>query len=57
MNNHSNWTGRMARSSREAFGHEADFGNTYCLGDKLVGWVTIFAAGFITGMLVAGGFQ
>ena len=51
--NNSNWTGRMSRTSREAFGHTIELDKPH-LGDSLVGLVAAFIAGFLTAMVVFG---
>ena len=51
--NNSNWTGRMSRTSREAFGHTIELGKPY-LGDSIVGLVAAFIAGFLLAMVIFG---
>lgn len=50
----SNWTGKFPRTSREAFGYTVYIEEQH-MGDRLVGLVAAFAAGFILAMLVFGG--
>jgi hypothetical protein len=49
----SNWSLRWNRTAREAFGHDVEFDSSYSEFDKFVIWVTIFAIGFITGVLLS----
>lgn len=49
----SNWTLRMHRSSREAFGHQCRFDDGHN-PDKLVGAVCIIALAFVLGIMVGG---
>ena len=50
----SNWTLRWNRTSKEAFGHDVDFhDSSYNEFDKFVWWITIFAIGFIAGVLLS----
>ena len=51
--NNSNWTGRMSRTSREAFGHTIELDKPH-LGDSLVGLFAAFVVGFLTAMAVFG---
>jgi hypothetical protein len=48
----SNWTGRFARTSREAFGHQVEFDRHD--PDRLVGVVVGVCIVFVLGMLVGG---
>lgn len=50
--NDSNWTGRWNRTARDAYGHSLQ--QEPHLGDKYVGLVAAFVAGFLTAMIVVG---
>ena len=52
--NNSNWTGRMSRTSREAFGYTIELDKPH-LGDSLVGLVAAFIAGFLLAIVIFGG--
>lgn len=50
--NDSNWTGRWNRTSREAFGYSLQ--QEQHIGDKYVGLVAAFAAGFLLCLIMQG---
>ena len=52
--NNSNWTGRMSRTSREAFGHTVELDEQHT-GDRWVGIVAAFVAGFLLALVLMGG--
>lgn len=45
----SNWNLRFDRTAREAYGHDIDFDDN--IGDRFVFVISIFAVGFILGLL------
>jgi hypothetical protein len=45
----SNWTLRWPRTSREVYGHDIQFEENN--PDQIVWWVTVFAIGFICGVI------
>jgi hypothetical protein len=47
----SNYTLRFHRTAREAYGHDINFSEH---GDRLVGWVALFCAGVLVGLLLGG---
>lgn len=49
----SNWTGKFPRTSREAFGHTVHIEEQH-MGDRLVGLVAAFAAGFFCCLILLG---
>ena len=48
----SNWTLRFPRTSREAFGHQAQFGRRD--PDRMVGIAVAVLCAFVVGMMVGG---
>jgi hypothetical protein len=49
----SNWSLRWNHTAREAYGHDVEFDSSYNEFDKFVIWVTLFAIGFIAGVLLS----
>lgn len=47
----SNWTLKFNRTAKEAFGHDVEFESAYRDFDRGVFWVSVFALGFIFGVL------
>jgi hypothetical protein len=50
--NNSNWSLRFPRSSREAFGHQAQFQERD--PDRIVGWAAALMAAFVFGLILGG---
>jgi hypothetical protein len=54
MRNDSNQSLRFSRTAREEFGHDLHFDKPH-VGDKLVGYATAFAWGFLICLIIVGG--